>query len=187
MIIRPPTAETSYDVPGSKLPLFDFRNVTFPAIEHYGFDHGSHTARLALHILSAEYPELDNELHQNALWAAGHLHDAGRDAPFGAGDPGHEVRGAALLDEFLRGHDGYCHDVELRDLACRLVARHHDREPEGPLDRVFADADAYDAARVLPGTSEGLRYLKERTSTLHTHWAQDRANLKRYMASRGWR
>lgn len=182
----PPTAETSHSFgPNDKLPMFDLKSIDFPAVENYGYDHGKNTARLALVILSHAFPELNNQREQSVLWTAALFHDVGRSTPFGVEDANHAAQSAAILDKFIRGQDAYCHDVELRERACRLVARHHE-VPDEPLAKVLADADAYEACRVLPGTSEGLRYLKARTATLHTEWAKSKSNLKTYMGHRGW-
>lgn len=184
MLIRPPSAGATHFGPDEALAHFHLDTVEWPSVEHYGYDHAQNVARLALVILANEYPELNVSREQRVLWCAALFHDTGRTAPFGAEDPSHAQRSAALAEAYLRGDPLHGGDPDLRERVGRLIARHHEA-PEEPLAKVLADADAIDSCRVLPNTAAGLAYFRERTKTLHTQWPT-RERLRKYMVHRGW-
>jgi hypothetical protein len=180
------------------LPSFDFTDlgldVNGAVLEfqhtdnYYGLGHGDACAKLTQAILATLGPKLDNHLNRSALWVAGLFHDIGRTEPFGKEDPYHAARGADMVERILRGHHELHGDELLRSVSCRLIAL-HDRPPDDPVAQVLWDADHWEACRYMPGTPDGLKVLKERTSphVLYTDFAKERANLRRYMSWRGWR
>jgi hypothetical protein len=186
----------------SEFPLFDFHHlgkdrdgepIDFPDLEYFKHGHGKWVAHHAVVILGHEYPHLNNRENNRALWTAGLFHDIGRTEPWTKSDPTAAKRSADLLDIIIRTTSATAGEEKLRETACKLVYARDFRNrpsafPDDPLLRCLCDADAYDASRFAPGTSEGLAVLKAATATavLNTQWAKNKAHLRRYMAARGW-
>lgn len=194
---KAPVQTNSFEVSADDtFPQIDFLNlgsperpVDFPDLEHYGFEHGDKTAKLATVILSHIGGKSAKPENMRAVWVAGYFHDIGREEDWHTPDPDHALRSANILEHILRSDPSLWGDALLRETACRLVANHSKRpESQNPLETALWDADCFEAARFAPGTREGLVRLKERTDlkNLCTAWAKDRARLKTYMEFRGW-
>jgi hypothetical protein len=174
-----------------QIHLQDLAPGVFWPEEPYGVQHGMHTAKLALVILS-QTPKYDTPENQRALWCAALFHDLGRQADFRIDDPGHNQQSAVLTAKVLKNPAHGIHfEAALHERVCKLIAQHNLDEslmPTDPLAVALWDADAYESARVAPGTHDGLIYLKKRTNPerLITPWAKNRENLKRYMQFKGW-
>jgi hypothetical protein len=179
----------------SNIPQFHLQDlapgVVWPE-EPFGVQHGMHTAKLALVILSHAYGEHDTEENQRVLWCAALFHDLGRQTDFRTEDPQHNQQSAMLANRVLRSPaHGVEFDAALHERVCKLIAQHalsDDTMPTDPLACALWDADAYESTRVMPGTHDGLTYMKKRTNPdrLCSGWAKDRENLKRYMQFKGW-
>jgi len=161
-------------------------------LEGYDVKHGLNTAKLALVILSHDFPAENTEQNMRALWCGALLHDLGRQKDFRVVDDGCAQRSALLAEQTLKNpQHGVEFDANLREVTCRLIADHDLANadlPIEPLAQALWDADAYEACRFRPGTHDGLKALKQFTAPdrLCTSWAKDRNNLKRYMNWRGW-
>lgn len=166
----------------------DLREVPWSPIAEYGYQHCQETSMLAHHI--GRIVGLDDKALKS-IKAAALLHDLGRTQPWQATDPGHGARSADLAVEFLRKQEATRLNKEFIDDVGWLIA-HHDLSGEKPSDlrlQCLWDADSYEAARLAPGTPEGLKVFRARTSNdrLCTDWAKDTNNKKVWLAHRGWR
>lgn len=166
----------------------DLREIEWSQVPGYDYRHGQETSMLAAHI--ARILELPERAFKS-IKAAGLLHDLGREQPWQASDPTHGVRSADLAVKFLRAQEATRLNTELIDDVGWLLA-HHDLSGERPSDlrlQCLWDADSYEAARLAPGTPEGLKIFRARTSNdrLCTDWAKSSENKKVWLAHRGWK
>lgn len=164
----------------------DLRDIPWPTDAHYGYSHGQEMSTLAHYIgegLGVSAADL------KALKLAGLLHDLGRQAPWGKSDPQHAARSADLAVSFLRSQNESWYRQELIEQVGWLISNHALSSSDLPTDprlQALWDADAYEAARVAPGTSEGLKAFRAATSRLCTAWAKDRENQRIWLRHRGW-
>jgi len=166
---------------------FDLRNVAWPTVDHYGYQHGNETSQLAWHI--ARGLDVGGE-DLEAVKIAALLHDIGREQPWQAADPYHGRRSAELAGKLLRGSDEFRSRHSIVEKVEELIGRHslHTTQlPDDPRLRAMWDADSYESARFAPNTVEGLKLFQSRTSTLCTPWARERQNKKTWLHYRGWR
>jgi len=168
-------------------PPFDLERIAFPETEHYDLAHGQATAKMAKFILEGWGDEHNTVTNHRALWAAALFHDLGRREPWNREDPAHARHSAECFERVIRADPVLWHEEALRETAARLIAN-HDRAPEpgNPLAVALHDADALEAARICPGTPEGLVHFRARTAGLLTPWVREPDKLRRYMESRGW-
>lgn len=127
----------------------DVRNVEWPKIPGYDWDHARHTAQLTDH-LSGIHPDrggiaVFSQSDIRIMSAAALLHDVGR--TLAGNDPEHYRKGAEITDGILAAQPGWSADE--RNEVCRLVFKHGDRGA-ARMDRrlqVIQDADRLEAAR----------------------------------------
>jgi hypothetical protein len=175
----------------ANIPQIHLGEIEWPD-EPYGVQHAMHTAKLALVILSHAFQEHDTPENQRALWCAALFHDLGRQTDFRVPDPTHNQQSAVLAGRVLKNPmHGVEFEATLHERVCKLIAQHSlldDNLPTDPLACSLWDADAYESTRIMPGTHEGLTYMKKLTNPerLCTPWAKNRDNLKRYMQFKGW-
>lgn len=166
------------------------------ASEPFGSEHCQHLSRLVEYM--AQLPEswggvvggpLDKH-DQKVLHAVAMLYATGKKH----GLEGYEARSAAIADQYFRqggGSGTYWSKSEVREDVCRLLYSHNRREDIETDKRlqVFSDALRYEMTRLEPNTARGMAVLKEfcRPESFYMGWSKDRANLRAYMVSRGWR
>jgi len=170
------------------LPGLDLRDVTWSEVEHYGYSHGQEVSMLA-HYVGQWLGLSQNVLERVKL--AGLLHDVGRQTTWQVPDPNHNQRSADAAVRFLRSQGELWHQQDLIDEVAWLIANHDLSAKELPTDhrlQALWDADSYDAARLAPGTPEGLKVFRERTRAerLCTAWAKQRDNKQVWLKHRGW-
>lgn len=150
-------------------------------LPEYGFDHAKRTSQLAVHIgLELNIPEADLKILRTAAF----LHDIGRKTSWRQADPYHAERSAALADDIMRRSSWWAAE-ERRRAVCQLILGHHvgvDHRPQGPLATALHDADCYEAARLAPGTKEGLEVMSARHKLCASTWAQDAEKHRRWRA-----
>jgi hypothetical protein len=171
------------------LPGLDLRDVTWPEVEHYGYQHGQEVSMLAHYV--GEFLGLPKNVLERVK-LAGLLHDLGRETPWQVADPNHRLRSADLAVRFLRSQNEVWHQHELIDEVGWLITNHDLSSKELPTDprlQALWDADSYDAARLAPGTSEGLKIFRERTRAerLCSAWAKEVVNKRVWLNHRGWK
>jgi hypothetical protein len=169
---------------------FDLQDLHFPAIEYYGWDHAQQVSTLAKFIAETQFDVKGDDLQ--AVYLAGMLHDLGRTTPWQQADPHHNKRSAELAVAYMRGAGKFQVKSELIEPVERLILLHDLSAkdlPHDPLLRALWDADSYDAARIMPGSVEGLKLFKARTQAdrLCTQWAKERVNKQKWLKHRGWR
>lgn len=176
-----PSGNVAYNA-DPDLPTFDFTNLTW-GNDPYGYNHGTNVARLAVVILSYEFPELNKDFERKALWTAATFHDLVRQDE---DDSNHAQASARACEDYLRSTE-FWSDERFKERVLKLIAAHEDDSMDhDPLMRCLKDADALDACRMHPGMRIGLEYFKKRTANLFTEWAKRKDNQKRYMEYRGW-
>lgn len=164
----------------------DLRDIPWPADPLYGYNHCQEMSMLAHYIgegLGVSVADLQ------AVKLAGLLHDLGRQAPWGQPDPVHAARSADLAVAWLRSQNESWYRQELIEQVGWLISNHALTAKDLPVDprlQALWDADAYEAARVAPGTPEGLKAFRTATSRLCTAWAKDRENQRTWLRHRGW-
>lgn len=164
----------------------DLRDIPWPADDLYGYNHSQEMSTLAHYIaegLKVSAADL------KALKLAGLLHDLGRQAPWGQPDPNHAQRSADLAGRFLRSQNETWFQHGLISGVEWMIAHHDLSAKELPTDprlQALWDADSYEAARVKPGTPEGLKAFRTATSRLCTEWARDKENQRIWLRHRGW-
>ena len=179
----------------------------------FGFDHANKTSQLAAYILEGLQGERSLELKESDFWTlrlAATLHDVGRRGPWHATDPGHARRSAAIAEELLRTDETLWAYKERHEEVCRLIANHSLRPltiegstarradegsgsgggrwapPTGPLEVALHDADAFEAARLEPGTPRGLAILRARLEDVQSNWAKNVEHQRRWRAMYKW-
>lgn len=173
----------------STLPGLDLRDVEWSPVEHFGYPHSQEVSMLAHYI--GEFLGLPKNVLERVK-LAGLLHDLGRQTPWQTPDPHHNQRSADLAVRFLRSQSEVWHQQDLIDEVAWLIANHDLSAKELPSDprlQALWDADSYDAARLAPGTVEGLKVFRERTRSerLCTAWAKEAANKRVWLNHRGWK
>lgn len=145
------------------VPHLELRDLPFSAVPLFGYDHCNIVSSLGFDIGSVlGLPQRELE----AIKLAGLLHDAGRTRPWQFAEPGHQKVSADLAVRALRGagnthgNDWLRDRVEFLILSMDLSAK---ELPRDPALQVLWDVDALEAARLAPGTPEGLRVFRERT------------------------
>jgi hypothetical protein len=172
--------------------------VEWPTVPYYGFDHARETSELALQVyyripIHADLTPFESKVNELSVKYAGLYHDLGRTAPWNHKDPGHAQASASLAEEYLKTDNDLSRDDALREAViretCRLIANHSLDAPSLPTDpRAMAlwDADSLEAARIEPGTHEGLRLLKHRYERLCTEWVKNKNLQSKLRQMRGW-
>jgi putative nucleotidyltransferase with HDIG domain len=169
-------SNVSADEAGVRLDLVDW-----PAIPHYGVDHGKRTSQLAVHI-GQQLDVRDDDL--KVLRTAALLHDIGRRAPWDENDPEHAQRSAELAEEVMRATPWWSQS-QLRDRVCRLIAAHtmqYSMPPSDPLLVALHDAEAYESFRFVSEGSKATELITRRVGQLLTDWAKNLEHQRRYRA-----
>jgi hypothetical protein len=171
------------------LPGLDLRDVTWPEVEHYGYQHGQEVSMLA-HYVGEGLGLPKTVLERVKL--AGLLHDLGRETPWQVSDPVHRMRSADIAVRFLRSQGEVWHQKDMIDEVGWLIGNHDLSSPTLPTDhrlQALWDADSYEAARFAPGTAEGLKVFRARTlnERLCTDWAKNKSNKRTWLSHRGWK
>jgi len=174
--------------PDEGVPRIDLRNVDWPKIPHYGWDHAKNVAQLCMAFCS-EFELTEDQ--ERVLWVAALLHDIGRKEDWSQPDPLHRVESARLAHEILKKDPDLWSDVGLREKACKLIGDHtlnrEKSQVHDPLEKILWDAEIFESARFFPGTHEGLVLVKERMKKgLFSQWANNSKHLKRWMEFRKW-
>lgn len=167
----------------------DLRDIPFPNVEHYGHNHAQETSQLAYYIgQMLGLSDADLTLVKTAAL----LHDLGRETPWMIEDPYHNVRSAELATRWLRGQEQHWFRSEFIDEVGALISKHSLTSktlPSDPRLQALWDAEAYEAARLAPGETEGLKIFRARTASdrLCSDWAKDVANKRTWLTHRGWK
>lgn len=177
------------DAPGGKSP--DIARV-------YGSDHGFQTSQLTAYILEGLQGERSETYSEGDFWVArtaGLFHDVARAEPWQKTDPGHGRRSAVIVEDLLRGDSELAHWRSLFDDVCRLIAGHGLRpldgkgdwtEPTNPVAIALHDAECFEAARLSPGTDDGLVVMQKRLDDVISQWARNKEHQRRWRSTRGW-
>jgi hypothetical protein len=173
----------------STLPGLDLRDFPFSEVEHFGYNHGQETSVLA-HYVGEALGLSKASLETVKLVAL--LHDIAREGDWHTPDPNHQRRSADKAVAFLKGQSELWHKQDMIGEVGRLIANLDLSAAELPVDphlQALWDADSYEAARFSPGTSEGLKIFRKRTTSerLCTAWAKDPEHKRTWLAYRGWR
>lgn len=168
----------------------DVRNVDWPKLAGYGWDHARHTAQLVDHL--ALRREQDGGVASFSLAdvriisAAALLHDSGR-TKFG-GDPDHYRKGAEIAERVL-SEQGWTADD--RNEVCRLIFKHGDRDAARGDRRlqVLQDCDRLEAVRFGVGTVGGLAKIQDvcKPELFWSPWAANAGTLRVWLKFSGWK
>jgi hypothetical protein len=163
----------------------DVRNVDWPKIPGYDWDHARHTAQLTDH-MSGIRPEqggiaVFSAVDIRIMSAAALLHDVGRTVA--GDDPEHYRKGAEIADSILATQAGWGADE--RNEVCRLIFKHGDRDA-ARMDRrlqVIQDADRLEAARF-----KSFERLKNtcKPELFWSPWAAQAGTIRAWLKFSGW-
>lgn len=170
--------------------LFDLQDIPFSEVEYYGWDHAQQVSKLSALIAQVQFGMEGADLQ--AVTLAGLYHDLGRTTPWQQADPYHNKRSAELAVRYMTGAGKFQTDSALVEKVERLILLHDlsaAELPRDPMQQALWDADSYDAARIRPGSVDGLKLFKARTrpERLCTEWAKDPANKRTWLSHRGWK
>lgn len=173
----------------SRPSLDNLKEVDWPKIEYYGFEHHRDTAAMAARI--AESLELKPE-EVNQVYLAGLLHDLGRSELFGKPDPAHYQRGADIAEKILRGSQ-YWAQEELINGTCKLITQHghtqlSDTQLADPLLTSLQEAERFECVRYAIGTPSGIMLIKKvcNIANMRTPYGKNGGNVRNWMNFKGW-
>lgn len=171
--------------------VVDYRSYDFSECPPlYKDKHSEDAARLSLNFTrSLDMPSRT----QAVVYFAAAFHDAGRREPWGAEDPCHAERGAAIFDRYYRSaQPERWHDTGFREEVCRLIVQH---KADGVkradlLANILHDVDCLESLRInkLEGLSEADQqaYIKKQLGKLVLPLAQQRGLARAWAEHHGW-
>lgn len=175
--------------PGGNVNVGDYvdvRNVDWPKLKGYDWDHARHTAQLVDHLAVrressgglATFEQADVRI----MSAAALLHDSGR-TKFGD-DPEHYRRGAEIADRILSQQEGW--SPSERAEVCRLIFKHGDRNAAKGDRRlqVLQDADRLEVARF--NDFARLQTIC-RPDLFWSPWARDASTVRTWLKFHSWK
>lgn len=170
------------------VPHLELKDLPWSEVPKYGYDHCNGVAMLAYEMGLALGL---NDRDLQAVKLAGMLHDVGRTKPWQFPEPGHQKASAEIAVRVLRGGKHSHTEDWLRDRVEYLILGMDLSAPSLPTDpalQVLWDVDALEAARLAPGTPEGMRVWKQRTveSRLCTQLARSRDARLNVLRNHGW-
>jgi len=206
-----PAEKASHNVTLSdEAPHIDFRElgtfggekVDFPDLEHFGFQHGSDTQRMAWVLMSFEdvedlgdgrvrgLPEdqcvVNTNYNRRVMWLAAYLHDIGRTKPWDEEDKNAEARSAeiamSVFDAYpeLKEEKGGEYMLDVLNLIRQRTTG------TTPLHEILREADRFEEARFAPNTKKAFERLTKVWPKMTTTFGRNKSRQLHYMKFKGW-
>lgn len=168
----------------SALQGTDLRDIPFPEIPFYDGKHGFMVSQLADSIGNT-LKLSDNDLR--VVRTAGLYHDLGRQTVFSEVDPKHNERSAEMAHKLMTGAKDGHGDRAFIDKVCGYIARHQvGVQTIDLLAQALHDADALEAARIMPGTTTGMLAVRRAQTCMLTPFGRNKDAMRRMMVYHGW-